>query len=246
NWSAGRDVLVPVHFSSTSHWPAAGRQTVRLRSKPSAGQSGPEPVQFSAASQGPVAGRHSKLLCLNASVGQLGEVPLQVSGTSQIPAGSRQTKPLGCTASAGQLLLTPSQLSGRSQAPAEARQTAVLLASIGQAPELPVQLSATSHWPAEARQVKLEGRKTSMQLVALVPVQWSAASSSQVPPCEAPVQLADDGLKASAGQAPELPVQLSATSHCPAEPRQTVLLDLKASTQVSVVPALRASASSSP
>src|SRR5439155_418587 len=245
NWSAGHDVLVPVHFSSTSHWPAAGRQTVLLGSKASAGQSGPEPVQFSAASQGPVAGRHSKLLGLNASVGQLGEVPLQVSGTSQIPTGARQTKPLGCTASAGQLSLTPSQLSGRSQAPAEARQTAVLLASIGQAPELPVQLSATSHWPAEARQVKLEGRKTSTQVVALVPVQWSAASSSQAAPWEAPVQCVVEGWKTSAGQAPELPVQLSATSHWPAEPRQTVLLDLKTSAQVSLVPVQWSAASSS-
>src|SRR5205085_5310031 len=62
NWSAGHSVLVPVHFSSTSHCPAAGRQTVVLGLKASAGRSGPEPVQFSAASQGPVAGRHSKLL----------------------------------------------------------------------------------------------------------------------------------------------------------------------------------------
>src|SRR5439155_492298 len=144
-----------------------------------------------------------------ASVGQLGEVPLQVSGTSQIPTGARQTKPLGCTASAGQLSLTPSQLSGRSQAPAEARQTAVLLASIGQAPELPVQLSATSHWPAEARQTVLLDLKTSTQVVALVPVQWSAASSSQAPPCEAPVQCVVEGGRASGGQGKEVGVRCS-------------------------------------
>src|SRR5205814_6425777 len=45
NWSAGHNALVPVHFSSTSHWPAAIRQTVLLGAKASAGQSGPEPVQ---------------------------------------------------------------------------------------------------------------------------------------------------------------------------------------------------------
>src|SRR5207248_6487994 len=159
--------------------------------------------------------------------------------------GARQTKPLGCTASAGQLSLTPSQLSARSQAPAEARQTAVLLASMGQAPELPVQLSAKSHWPAAGRQVKLEGSKMSTQVVALVPVQWSAVSSSQAPPCETPVQCVVEGWKASAGQAPELPVQLSATSHWPAEARQTVLLDLKTSTQAGALVPVQWSAASS-
>ena len=108
--------------------------------------------------------------------------------------------------------------------------------SAGQAPELPVQVSAMSHWPAEARQVKLEGRKTSTQVVAPVPVQWSAASSSQAAPCEAPVQCVVEGWKTSAGQAPELPVQLSATSHWPAEPRQTKALVWNASTQTLLVP----------
>jgi hypothetical protein len=38
--------------------------------------------------------------------------------------------------------------------------------------------------------------------------------------------------KRSAGHAPEVPVQLSATSHWPAEDRQTCVLDLKTSTHV--------------
>ena len=58
-----------------------------------------------------------------------------------------------------------------------------------------------------------------------------------------PVQPVAAEAKASAGQAPEVPVQLSAKSHWPAEPRQTVLEDLKVSTHVLLVP-LQWSASS--
>src|SRR5438552_1941004 len=65
----------------------------------------------------------------------------------------------------------------------------VAYAFAGQAPEVPVQVSATSHWPAEARQTVALVRKTSTHAL-LVPVQWSAASLSHGPPCEAPVQLA--------------------------------------------------------
>jgi len=79
--------------------------------------------------------------------------------------------------------------------------------------------------------------KTSSQAVALVPEQWSAASSSHTPPCDVPVHAAVAGLKASAGHAPLDPVQLSATSHWPAEARQTVVGDLKTSSQaVALVP----------
>src|SRR5437867_2013481 len=84
--------------------------------------------------------------------------------------------------------------------------------SAGQAPEVPVQLSATSHWPAEPRHTVLEDLKVSTQVLA-VPLQWSA--SSQAPSWEVPVQLVVAEAKASAGQAPEVPVQLSATSHTP-------------------------------
>src|SRR5204862_211731 len=104
-----------------------------------------------------------------------------------------------------------------------------LKASAGHAPLDPVQLSATSHWPAEARQVVAADLKASLQVVALVPEQWSAASSSHTPPCELPVHAAVAGLKPSAGHAPLDPVQLSATSHWPAEPRQAVALGLKTS-----------------
>src|SRR5436853_270012 len=54
-------------------------------------------------------------------------------------------------------------------------------------------------------------------------MQWSFASSSQEPACDVPVQLADDDLKPSAGQAPEAPVHSSATSHWPTAPRHCVV-----------------------
>jgi hypothetical protein len=104
--------------------------------------------------------------------------------------------------------------------------------SAGHAPLDPVQLSATSHWPAEARQVVAGDWNTSLQVVALVPEQWSAASSSQTPPCDVPVHAAVAGLKLSAGHAPLDPVQLSATSHWPAEARQVVAADWNTSLQV--------------
>ena len=79
------------------------------------------------------------------------------------------------------------------------------------------------------------GSKTSTHVLA-VPLQWSAASSSQAPPCELPVQCVLLEAKVSAGQVPEDPVHISATSHWPAEGRQVVVADLKTSTQVLLVP----------
>ncbi len=110
-----------------------------------------------------------------------------------------------------------------------------LKTSAGHEPLDPVQVSAWSHWPAEARHTVLLDWKTSTQVFA-VPEQWSAASSSHTPPCDVPVQLVADDLKTSAGQLPLDPVQFSATSHWPADPRQTVALDLNASTHVFAVP----------
>ena len=55
----------------------------------------------------------------------------------------------------------------------------------------------------------VDGLKPSTQCPA--PSQESVAS--QAPPFEVPVQLVVDGAKPSAGQAPDVPVQLSATSH---------------------------------
>src|SRR5437773_12414141 len=83
--------------------------------------------------------------------------------------------------------------------------------SAGHAPDVPVQVSATSHWPAEARHVWLAAWKTSTHALS-VPVQWSAASLSHTPPCEAPVQLDRKSAKQSTGHTPDVPVQVSASS----------------------------------
>jgi hypothetical protein len=59
------------------------------------------------------------------------------------------------------------------------------------------------------------------------------------------VQLVPLATFASLGQAAELPVQLSATSHSPADSRHTVADDLYASTHVSALPEQWSAASSS-
>src|SRR5439155_15204029 len=95
---------------------------------------------------------------------------------------------------------------------------------------------ATSHLPAEAQQAVEGGLNVSTQ-VLLVPAPWSPASLWHSQPCEAPMQLIAPEANPSAGQAPEVPVQVSATSHWPAEARQTVEAGLNVSTQVLLVPA---------
>ena len=60
--------------------------------------------------------------------------------------------------------------------------------------------------------------------------------ASHAPPFDDPVQVVDDEANASAGHAPDDPVQLSATSHWPAEARQTVVLGWYLSTHVLAVP----------
>jgi hypothetical protein len=107
--------------------------------------------------------------------------------------------------------------------------------SAGHVPDVPVQDSATSHWPAAARHVTALVLKTSKQVLA-VPEQWSAASLSQAPPCDAPVQEVPLELNTSAGHVPDAPVHVSAASHWPADARHVTALDLKTSTQVLAVP----------
>ena len=51
-----------------------------------------------------------------------------------------------------------------------------------------------------------------------------------------PTHVVVEGWKASAGHAPDEPVQLSATSHEPVEARHVVVDGLKPSTQLSAVP----------
>jgi len=106
----------------------------------------------------------------------------------------------------------PSQVSGLSHCPLDGSPHAVpdgLKPSGGHAPEVPVQLSATSHGPVDARHIVVDGLKPSTQ--------WPAPSQESVPshapPFEVPVQVVVLGWKPSGGHAPEVPVQLSATSH---------------------------------
>jgi hypothetical protein len=201
--------------------------------KASAGQLAPDPVQFSATSQSPADGRHVTLDGWKASAGQLAPDPVQFSATSQSPAEGRHVTLDGWRASPGQVGLDPVQFSATSQTPADDRQTVAddWKASAGQAMLEPVQFSATSHTPAEARHTVLPDWKTSTQVLA-VPEQWSAASLSQTPPCEVPVQGVDEEANPFAGHVALLPVQFSATSHCPAEARHTLALVLNVQVDV--------------
>src|SRR5947199_91115 len=180
------------------------------------------------------------LLAAKASAGHVPDVPVQVSATSHCPADSRQVT-LAASYASTQALLVPVQWSAGSSShtpPSDVPMQCVVAdwkASAGHVPEVPVQLSATSHWPAEARHVTVAASYTSTQAL-LVPVQWSAASSSHTPPCDAPVQCVLLEAKASAGHVPEVPVQVSATSHWPAEARHVTLAARKASTHELLVP----------
>ena len=95
-------------------------------------------------------------------------------------------------------------------------------ASAGHVPDVPVHVSATSHWPAEARHVTVAAWYSSTHAL-LVPVQWSAGSSSHTPLCELPMQCVVADWKASAGHVPDVPVHVSATSHWPAEARHVTV-----------------------
>jgi hypothetical protein len=83
----------------------------------------------------------------------------------------------------------------------------------GHAPELPVQLSETSHGPADWRQTVVDGWKPSTQ----APDPSHESVPSQAPPFEVPTHAVVEGWNPLAGHAPELPVQLSETSHWPAD-----------------------------
>src|SRR5207247_2460488 len=99
---------------------------------------------------------------------------------------------------------------------------------------LPPQVSDVHESPSSV-QVVPAAWKTSTHAL-LVPVQWSSASLSHAPPCEAPVQRVDADANPSAGHAPAVPVQVSATSHWPAEARHVTLAARKASTHELLVP----------
>src|SRR5439155_649574 len=194
------DLSLPLQWSAPSH-----KQPVDV------------PVQLVAASA-------------TASAGHAPEVPVQLSATSHWPAEARHCVPPATKTSTHDLSL-PLQWSAPSHKPPVDVPVQLVAAgataSAGHAPEVPVQLSATSHWPAEARHCVPPATKTSTHDLSL-PLQWSAPSHK--PPVDVPVQLVAAGATASAGHAPEVPVQLSATSHWPAEARHCVPPATKTST----------------
>src|SRR5207249_2914823 len=163
----------------------------------------------------------------NASAGQAPDDPVQDSATSHWPAAGRHVVVAGWNASM-HAFPDPEQWSPASLSHASPFDDPVQLvvadanASAGQAPDDPVHDSATSHWPAAPRHVVVAGWNVSTQAFP-DPEQWSAASLSHAPPFDDPVQLVVAGANASAGQAPDDPVQDSATSHWPAALRHVVV-----------------------
>jgi len=155
------------------------------------------------------------------SVGQAcPATPVHDSARSHSPAADRQEVPAGVTTSAGQITLVPSQTSpGSHRSEDPARQTKVLgcTPSAGQVALLPVHVSAASQASVAARQTA-PALPTGCWQSTLVPLQVSLVQGlpslvHAVPLVRLP----------SAGQVcPAVPVQLSATSHSPAEARHTV------------------------
>src|SRR5262245_19229199 len=230
--SAGQAPDVPVQLSARSQgFPFVPRQMVVDGWKPST--QFPAPSQESVPSQTPPFDVPVQVVVLGAlsSAGQAPDVPVQLSSRSQgFPFVPRQMVVDGWKPSTQ--FPAPSQESVPSQAPPfdVPVQVVVLgaLSSAGQAPDVPVQLSSRSQgFPFVPRQMVVDGWKPSTQFPA--PSQESAPPPS--PPFDVPVQVVVLGALSSAGQAPDVPVQLSSRSQgFPFVPRQMVVDDLKPST----------------
>jgi len=214
---SGRQVaLDPVQVSARSQSPTAARQTVLEDLKASAGHVLLGPVQVSATSQSPAAARQVAP-ALPARCWQALLVPLQVSVVQTLPS-SAHAVPLDFFASTGQFGPLPGQFSARSHSPAAARQIVLedLKALAGQVLLVPVQVSATSHTPAAARQVAPALPAGCWQML-LVPLHWSSVQGLASDVHGVPARV-----RASAGHAPLLPVQVSCGSHSPVDARQSV------------------------
>src|SRR5262245_25077087 len=205
--------MVVAGLKPSTHFPAPSQESVPSQSPPFE-----VPVQLVVAGANP-------------SVGQAPDVPVQLSATSQgLPFVPRQMVVAGLKPSTH--FPAPSQESVPSQSPPFDVPVQLVVAganpSVGQAPDVPVQLSATSQGlPFVPRQMVVAGRKASMQ------EPWPSQESgpSQAPPFDVPVQLVVAGANPSVGQAPDVPVQLSATSQgLPFVPRQMVVAGLNTTT----------------
>jgi hypothetical protein len=230
--SAGHAPDDPVHFSATSHGPAADRHVV-VAGRNMSTHAALVPAQWSSASLSHIPACDTPVQCValdrKASTGHVPEVPVQLSATSHAVVAARQTVALVRKTST-HAALVPAQWSAASLLHAPPWDDPVhgvaldLNTSVGQAPEVPLQLSATSQELAAALQTVPLERNTSTQVV-LAPVHRSAASSSQPPPWEVPMQCAPFAAMTSAGHAPDVPVQVSARSQPPTAARHTVALD---------------------
>jgi hypothetical protein len=148
--------------------------------------------------------------------------------------------PLDFLVSAGHAAEVPVQFSATSHSPAEERQgiEAGAKPSDGQVALVPVQVSATSHIPAEARQTE-PALPTGCWQATFVPSHWSLVQGFPSSVHAVPLDIL-----ASAGQAPLVPLQVSATSQVPAAARQTVVFEAKASVGQSREVPLQVSATS--
>src|SRR2546425_9367859 len=152
-----------------------------------------------------------------ASAGHVPDVPVHVSATSHWPAEARHVTVAALYASkiARPACRERAEISAVDASLYKMPMQCVVAdwkASAGHVPDVPVHISATSHWPAEARQVTLAALYASTQTM-LVPVQWSAGSSSHTPLCELPMQCVVADWKASAGHVPDVPSHVCAAGH---------------------------------
>src|SRR5207244_13292079 len=93
----------------------------------------------------------------------------------------------------------------------------------------------TAHGPPYSRHVVPAARKPSTRALPPPPPRRSA-EPSHAPLCEAPVQWVDDDANPSTGHAPDVPGQVSATSHWPAESRHVEPAARKTSTHALPLP----------
>jgi hypothetical protein len=148
--------------------------------------------------------------------GQVVEVPEQVWAGSHSPAEMWQTVP-AFPAGCWQAALLPSHWSLVQGLPSSVHVVpAGVFTSLGQAVDVPVQVSAGSHSPAEAWQT-VPALPAGCWQVTLLPSHWSLVQG-----LPSSVQAVPLPFLASVGQVVEVPVQVSAVSHSPAEARQVV------------------------
>jgi hypothetical protein len=213
--SAGHASCVPSHVSATSQTPAAGRQTNVLGCFAS-GHVVLAPSHTSATSHGePFAARHV-VPALPAGCWHRLLAPLHWSLVQTLPS-SEQVVPDFTLASVGHASSAPSQKSVASHSPAAGRHT-VLVGAFASAHVVlvPSQKSATSHGEPFATRHAVPALPAGCWHAALAPSHWSVVhtlpSSGQLVPAV---------VFASVVQALFVPSHLSATSHGPADGRQT-------------------------